>query len=72
MSMTASMSVKDLLQLLGVDAVQHVADLLVGRQLLDTEHGAGVVDATALLHQALEGQERWALTETICASWESP
>ena len=43
--------------------IQHVADLVVGRQLLDTEHGAGVVDATALLHQALEGQERWALTE---------
>ena len=28
MSMTASLSVIDLLQLLGVDAVQHVADLV--------------------------------------------
>ena len=43
--------------------VQDSADLVIGGEQLDPEHGLSVVEAAALLHEALKGEERGALKE---------
>ncbi len=47
----------------GIGAVEHVADVIVGRDFLDAEQGLAVRAALALLQRPLEGEERRALHE---------
>ena len=53
----------DRLEVYWIDAVQDIPDLVIGGYPLDLEHGLGVVEAAALLHEALAGKEGGTLEE---------
>jgi hypothetical protein len=55
--------IKDCLEMAWIDAVQDRANLVVGGEGVDPEHGVSVVEAAALLHEPLEGEEGGALKE---------
>jgi len=50
-------------QRLGLDRIEHVANVVVGGGLFDLEKGLCVTLPLILLHGFLVGQERWALSK---------